>query len=170
MYWDDPRELLPLHLAALSYARDMIGVQETGLTNSGPWVDIFLQAAELNPGNPWCAAFVNWCVEQGAEITGIESPLEDVPFQGYVPSYVDTAEENGWIIPFENVSLGDLFCVYHTSKRRYAHIGFVNGVDHDRGIIHTIEGNSNSTGSRDGFEVAENTRVISDRLLFLRYA
>ena len=169
MCWDNPRELLPLHLAAISYARDMIGVREIG-HNTGPEVDMFLYAAKLYPGDPWCAAFINWGVEQGAAVTGIESPLEDVPLQGYVQSYVDYGEANGWVIPAHLAGLGDLFCVYHHSKARYAHIGFVYGIDYEEGTFTTIEGNSNTTGSREGIEVVELTRKITDGILFLRYA
>jgi hypothetical protein len=51
-------------LAALVVARREIGKGEAGRDNDGPDVQRFARLSR-SPGN-WCAAFVSWCLEEGA--------------------------------------------------------------------------------------------------------
>lgn len=54
--WPDlPRTERLVQLAA--YHCDVLHVREE---NRGPWVDRYLAAAGVEPGNPWCAAFVTF--------------------------------------------------------------------------------------------------------------
>ena len=39
-------------------------MHEIGSSNTGPQVDRYLAAAGVAPGNPWCASFVTWSLEQ----------------------------------------------------------------------------------------------------------
>ena len=50
--------------AALRVAQTQRGVREVGGANTGPQVDEYLEAAGVSPGNPWCAAFMTWSLEQ----------------------------------------------------------------------------------------------------------
>lgn len=163
------RAWLPLHLAALSYAHDEVGVREEG-NNRGKRVEEYQKEAGIPPGSPWCAAFVNWCARQAADLKGVYSPLEDVPLQGYVQSYVDHGKKSGWVIPPEEVGLGDLFCLWNTSLGRYAHIGFVDGMRLAENKYLTVEGNTNRDGSREGIKVAKRVRNMGSRVLFLRWS
>ena len=52
-----------LGTAALKVAQTQLGVQEAG-TNTGKEVDEYLAAADVGPGNPWCASFVTWALEK----------------------------------------------------------------------------------------------------------
>jgi hypothetical protein len=52
--------------------------------------------------------------------------------------------------------VGSVFFVYFPSLSRVAHTGVVWKVDGDR--VHTIEGNSNDVGAREGYEVCLRTR------------
>jgi len=47
-------------------AHSQIGVQELG-NNAGPEVAAYLEAVGLGIGNPYCAAFVSWTLEQQEE-------------------------------------------------------------------------------------------------------
>ena len=49
--------------AALKVAQTQLGVHESGV-NTGAEVDKYLAAAKVGPGNPWCASFVTWSLEQ----------------------------------------------------------------------------------------------------------
>ena len=49
--------------AALKVAQTQLGVHEQGV-NTGAEVDKYLAAAKVGPGNPWCASFVTWSLEQ----------------------------------------------------------------------------------------------------------
>lgn len=168
------RELLPLHLSALSYAKDKLGVTESYVngrwTNWGPEVQAFLFAANIKVPAPWCAGFVNWCAEEAAYDKQTTSTLEDVPLQAYVQSYADWAEiQDRFITKFE-AGPGDLFILYYTSLGRYGHIGFVIEVNEEEGWFTTVEGNTNDEASREGFKVATRRRAITDRVKFIRWA
>jgi len=169
----ETRAALPLHLAALSYASDMIGVTEDKVDgqfgNWGPKVKEFLKAANVYQPAPWCAAFVNWCAEQGAYDHQVTSPLEEVPNQAYVPSYMDWATETGKFITPHEAGPGDLFALYFESLKRYAHIGFVLEVNPEEGWLDTIEGNSNEEGSREGYQVVSRRRRLVPTTAFIRW-
>ena len=49
--------------AALKVAQTQLGVHESGV-NTGAEVDKYLAAAKVGPGNPWCASFITWSLEQ----------------------------------------------------------------------------------------------------------
>lgn len=158
------RSSLPLGRCVIEYARDFIGLQEHG-NNAGPGVEWFQKLGTIRAGLPWCAAFVNGIAEIACAVKDRVSPLEAVPLQGYVQSYFEYGTQQGWLV--DEPDLGDLFLVWHPNKNRYAHIGFVQDTITHK--IQTIEGNSNSDGSREGREVAENWRPVTDRLRFLRW-
>jgi putative modified peptide len=52
-----------LGAAALKEAQSQLGVHEQGV-NTGKEVDEYLKAADVGPGNPWCASFVTWSLQQ----------------------------------------------------------------------------------------------------------
>lgn len=157
----------------LEIARSYLGTSEQGGNNRGEQVEEFLRAAKCRPGDPWCAAFVNWCAEKGAQAHNVISPLESVPLQGYVQSYFAWAREHGYVVTVEQALPGDLFCLYYGNLGRYGHIGFVESVDTKRGVFKTVEGNSNSAGTRESFGgrdgVVSNTRKLTGNVVFLRW-
>jgi hypothetical protein len=53
----------PLGSSALEVAAGELGVKEAG-ANTGVEVNKYLEAAGVAPGNPWCAAFVTWALEE----------------------------------------------------------------------------------------------------------
>jgi hypothetical protein len=165
-----PRSQLPLHLAALSYAHDFVGVTEVG-DNRGPAVEFFQRAAGIPPGSAWCAAVVNACAELGAAIRNQEaSPLEKVPLQGYVPSYWQYGVLHGWDVEWPDVAAGDLFLLWNNSLGRYAHMGFVDAVRPLVNRYTTVEGNTNLAGGREGLVMARRERRAGSRSRFLRWA
>ena len=175
----DTRKLLPLQMAALAYAQDELakGVEETS-PNDSPAIRAYLAEAGIEVPAPWCAAFVNWCARKAADAHGVHSPLEDVPLEALVQSYVDYGQRHGWIIDDEQadaVKPGDLFCLWYPhlngGRGRYGHIGFVREVPalHDGERFGTIEGNSNTDGSREGTKVVAKQRPVTGRTLFLRW-
>lgn len=180
----DPRAQLPLQSVALLTARDFLGVQEVS-ENEGPEIDLFQEAAQIADNAPWCAAFVNYCAEFAAELKGVESPLETVPLQGYVQSYVEWARDRGRIVQDEDgelVGVGDLFCLYYPwlndGQGRYGHVGFVDdpNVDGGRRVFSTVEGNTSpavaegSAAEREGEGVYAKERGYNGRVIFIRWA
>ena len=147
-----------------------VGVHEEGKANWGPKVKEYLAAAEIDVPAAWCAAFCNWSAEHAAKSLGVKSPLEQVPLQGYVQSYVDYGKKHGWEVPVREAKRGDLLCIWHQSLNRYGHIALVTGWTKDKKLITTVEGNSNTDGSREGREVVEHERTPTSKLVILRWA
>lgn len=160
------RSALPLRMIVVLEGEDYIEhAKETEGENRGPAVEWFLEAAGIDTPEAWCAAFVNRIAEIACSKKNIRSPLERVPLQGYVQSYVDYGKSRDWVV--EEPGFGDLFAIYHAGKRRYAHIGIVADAFAPGGRFRTVEGNSNDEGSREGYEVCANQRPYSDGVLFL---
>lgn len=159
-----------LHLAtlALAEAKDFLGLHEKGGPNRGPAVEFFQKLGEIEPGQAWCAAFVNACVEIASGKKNLRSTLERIPLQGYVQSYVEHAEDRGWMREPEEVEPGDLFALYFPNRGRFAHIGFVYDVPRD-GQFSTIEGNTDDEASREGIKVASRVRDVSEGTVFFRW-
>ncbi len=53
--WDS-LAFIERRLLVMAYLADILRVREEGGNNRGPWVKIFLEAAGLGQGFPWCAA------------------------------------------------------------------------------------------------------------------
>ena len=136
-------------------------VVEEGGPNRGAKVESYQRAAGLHPGDPWCAAFVAWNVAtakgvakppswtSGSAITTWQrgsrglaagdkaTPLEAEARLKVAPGWVwvrattakdaDAARKGGWV---------------------KGHCGIVVAVDEEG--FHTVEGNTNKAGSREG--------------------
>ena len=116
----------------LVQARKMIGVKEWGV-NTGPEVDIILSSVDLEPGNPWCAAF-NYYVFRQAGYGKI------APKTGWSPSWL----VGGKRVPYSPPA--SVFGVYFESLGRVAHTGIIEKTEN--GFATTIEGNTNAGGGR----------------------
>jgi hypothetical protein len=138
--------------AMLRHAGEQIGVSEDPPgSNRGEKVQEFLSAVRVPPGNPWCAAFVYWCVEHAAEELGVANRL---PRTGGVLEMWRRAKRDGLpCVPASQasvqpslVSAGMVFIIDHGHGK--GHAGFVEGQEDGRLV--TVEGNSSDGGSREG--------------------
>lgn len=141
----------------LKRAWESLGVKETS-PNDSIWIRIYLAFVNILRPAPWCSAFCMYKLHQGAKDLGIKSKY---PKSGYVQSVYNWAEKNGYLLALPMA--GSVFFVWHPELNRYAHIGFVKSVSKDGKRFVTIEGNSNTTGGREGTEVASNTRVYNSK-------
>jgi hypothetical protein len=162
---------ISLSLLALEIAISQIGQSEQPKgSNSGPMVDQYLKAVGLNPGYPWCQAFVNWCFEKAAEQMGKAEP---VPNTGGVLKCWDMMSLNHRILQREAVSRPQLVKPGMQFVMNYGHgQGHTGIVERIEGLVlHTIEGNTNEAGSREGCVVARKERRMDDKLMlgFIRY-
>jgi hypothetical protein len=145
-----------LKARALVIAQTQIGVRETS-RNSGPEVDEYLRAVGLDPGNAWCAAFVLWAYAKAARELKIgQFPL---PRTGKVVRLWQKASARyGRKYP----SPGDIFC--HATDLTVidspGHCGIVIRT-HADGSFTAVEGNTSSTGSREGDCVWQNRRTLA---------
>lgn len=144
-----------LAAAALRIALTQVGVAEIPKgSNSGPQVDTYLRSVGLKPGNPWCMAFVFWCVDAAAKQLEISNPL--IKTGGVLRQYNETTLRK---LPGRSTAIkpGDIFIMKFSKGT--GHTGFVTSVI--GGLVHTIEGNTNDDGSREGYEVCQRERPLS---------
>ena len=115
-------------------------------------------------GWPWCAAFVDWCIEQylkEAPNTALKRPQTASAY-----GLLDWGRSNGCRVFTPNDKLlqaepGDI--VVYT----FSHCGIVSKSP-DGGFFRAIEGNTNADGGRDGYEVAERLRGSGFVMSFIR--
>lgn len=139
--------------AFLDECRSHLGFEE------GPDNDTPFGTARGAPRQPWCAAFMSFCLNK----TG--------PGHGkivWVPNIVAKYRDEGRLHTTPQV--GDLFCLWFPSKNRYAHTGAVESLDGD--FFWSVEGNSNAAGERTGGKVVrlhrkwKGTRTVFARPAF----
>ena len=131
---------------ALNIAGNQVGVREATNKNDGPAVEKYLASVGLGKGYAWCMAFVYWCYKEAAKELGLKNPL----FQtGGVAAQWNTPNGTRIKVPVP----GCQFFIIHEDGT--GHTGLVSGV-FPNGVLHTIEGNTNNNGSREGIGVFRN--------------
>jgi hypothetical protein len=141
-------------------AYSTIGVTEVG-HNAGQEVERYLSVVEFGPGAAWCGAHYAYNLSQCMEISDMESYMP-MRSWAYTPNYYNNAKS---VITYTNHGIkqlsnqaypkkGDAMLLYNSKLGRVAHIGTID-VWHAYGdYVITIEGNTNSAGSREGDQVA----------------
>jgi hypothetical protein len=144
-------------------AKAEVGVREIANTNCGERVDQYKAATWLNPkkGWAWCAAFVCWVVREAMTSAGVKQ----------TKTFKRPRTAGAW--DFENWSLeqdkttntkkphdGDILpgdIVMFT----FSHIGIAVSAPDDDGNVTTVEGNTDTAGSREGGGVYLKSRHLS---------
>ena len=160
-----------LALIATATAEANKGVREVG-KNAGPDVEKYLHSLGMSKGSPWCAAFVSWCV-----MTSKGLPKPPKWCSGSAVSLYQVAGNSKTCVKVTpadadyqaKVKPGMIWSRAQDSAAAAAarkgawcqgHTGIVVAVD---GIgWHTIEGNTNAAGSREGDGVYRKTHKWSD--------
>lgn len=122
-----------------AWLADEVKVREQG-DNRGEYVDMFLKSADVAPGNPWCAAAVNWC----CETLDLWTPPSG---KALVKKWINEAIYRGRL--WENPARGRLCAKDYGGGK--GHIGVV--IRSGLGLVYSIEGNTSpgDEGSqRDG--------------------
>jgi hypothetical protein len=160
-------------LLAVAAAEADAKIREVGGANKGSRVEEYQRAVSLRPGDPWCAAFVAWCMMQsrgwlappawcsGSAITTWQKGSRKAgPAASCTPLFNDYRGRigAGWIWVRAKDEAGA------TEARRgnwvQGHCGIVVAVDSIG--FHTVEGNTNAAGSRDGDGVYRKLHKWSD--------
>jgi hypothetical protein len=131
---------------------DQIGVREATGHNDGQQVEIYLASVKTAKGAPWCAAYVNWSLQQ-CKHNRANSAWSPSWFPKSKIIYDQGAEKQRPIA-------GDVFGLYYPTKKRIAHVGFIYQWT-DKNRVTTIEGNTNEAGSREGDGVYKKYRLKS---------
>jgi CHAP domain/Putative peptidoglycan binding domain len=151
-----PNEFLS---GAVNVALSQVGTMEVPPgSNSGQQVNAYLASVGLPPGLFWCAAFVYWCFKTTAANSGRKNPLVKTGgcldhwnrTKGKRVAGKDAVNKPSLLNP------GNIFIIDH--GRGAGHTGIIEAVE--GGFIHTIEGNSNPSGSANGIGVFQLQRKI----------
>jgi hypothetical protein len=120
-------------------AQKWLGVVEKGGANKGPEVEMFQKALDGKAaGEPWCAAFMMYCIEQVEKATGVKSRLfkseHVLTLWNKSPADLRAAKPQvGSLVIWQN---------YRDGRPTISgHVGIV--VEHPKpNVIFTIEGNT----------------------------
>lgn len=145
---------------ALNIAISQVGVMEDPPgSNRGKKVEEYLASVGLGRGQFWCAAFLYWCFQKASEKLDRKNPVlktghcmthwRDSPAKK-IPA-ADALNKPSLLKP------GHIFII--NTGGAHGHTGMIESVE--GGFIHTIEGNSDPAGGRNGIGVFRNTRKIS---------
>jgi len=139
-----------------------VGTKEDGTSNRGKRVDDYQKATWLSPKDwgAWCAAFMCWCIREAMKAEGI---AETTGFQR--PQTAGAWDFERWSLAQDSttqtrkpagtdIQRGDLVVF------KFSHIGMATSAPDSQGYFTTVEGNSNSKGSRTGGMVCEGNRSI----------
>lgn len=110
-------------------------------------VPMYLHSVGIDFPASWCMAFVYWCVTKAMPV----NPL--IHTGGVLRQWNEINPKYKYTLP----KAGDIFIMDH--GHGLGHTGFVESVEGT--FIHTIEGNTNDTGSREGYEVCRRMRSIN---------
>lgn len=155
-------------------AKEVLSVREDG-ANSGTFVERYLSAVGLGPGNPWCMAFIVLRLVKAAHSLALTIPNE-MPRTGSTVIFSNFGKKKSWWIKRADLELGraiiqegDIIFYFFAAKGRIAHTGIVVEADsnHD---FKTVEGNTSSglkdVVDRDGQGVYMKQRSISSLGIF----
>lgn len=146
----------------------MLDIREATGHNDGPEVGYILSTVNMGEGVSWCGAFVYAAYTHA----GVELPP---PARSYAWAPTWTARNVIWRsndnrrtragdeqgqTARASVHPGDVFGLYFASKKRVAHVGIIRDWT-DGSYAITIEGNTNTAGSREGDGVYNKRRLKS---------
>ena len=116
------------------------GAGEVGGNNCGPWVKKYLDPANIEEGNSWCASFVSWCVFHSSGEDKTKMPFRYTP--GARELFKQFQDKN-WTKKIDSGYLplpGDLVFWWRVKSDGWqGHVGFVH--QYKDGMLYTIEGN-----------------------------
>lgn len=145
---------------ALDIAVKEIGNQEIPLgSNWGEHVQKYLASVGIDFPAAWCMAFCYWCYQEAAKKLAL--PHLSLFRSGGV---LNTWNHTPVNFRTNNPEPGDIFIQDH--GKGLGHSGIVESVDGE--YVHTIEGNTNINGSREGVRVERKKRVIAKMKGFIK--
>ena len=133
----------------IAEAKKYLNVREEGYNRSKD-IDKWNTLTGVELGSPYCASFVSWV----NHAVGVHAPIS-----AWAP---DQVRRNN--VPFSSLKAGDVFGIYFQSKKRVAHVGFVDRVKGN--FLMTVEANTSpdavagSNADRDGQGVYARRRPV----------
>lgn len=159
-------------------AEALLDVREATGHNDGPQVAWILSHVELAEGFSWCGAFVYTAMAEA----GVTLPA---PARAYAWAPTWTAKHVIWRASEkrrtgegqtygdttqDEPGPGDVFGLWFPSKQRVAHVGLITDWQPGNKYTLTIEGNTNTAGSREGDGVYSKRRLKAQLYRVSRWA
>jgi len=138
-----------------------VGVEENP-SNWGPEVKKYLNAAGVNTPAPWCAALLTWALlEAGADRKKLPENAASTFY------WYQWAKENKFLATRWSGAKRGVFGIWNGRDGR----GHIFAVTKIIGPfkVETIEGNTNSAGSREGRFVMRRSRTWATLMAYLRF-
>lgn len=128
--------------------------REAPSDNKGPWVRMYCNRMETL----WCAGFVSFLIREVSTLGNLKMPLS---YTLSCDALVADAKARKLFVPEGGLRTappaGSIFVLRNTkNKNDWIHTGIVIGGDAQH--LECVEGNTNSGGSREGFEVCRRFR------------
>jgi hypothetical protein len=146
----------------VAYARQHLAQhpQEAGGENMGPWVRLYMDG-DQGADQLWCSGFATYVQQQAATTLGVRVPVaRSISCDEMAHGAKRAACFVAGCPDFRAITPGSFFLVRKTADD-WQHIGIVTRAEPD--AFHTIEGNTNDDGSREGFEVCERVRAYDGK-------
>jgi hypothetical protein len=141
----------------VAYARQHLKQhpREVGGANRGPWVRFYMDGNE-GDDQLWCAGFVTLIQKQVSLTLGQPVPIaRSVSCDVLAARAKEVRCFEAGCPDFKRITPGSLFLVQKTTTD-WQHVGIVTSAEKE--AFHTIEGNTNDEGSREGFEACARVR------------
>lgn len=132
---------------------------------TGDPVPMYLKSVGITFPASWCMAFVYWCAEQAVKALVALGTAKWIPgLQSYNPLYKTGGVLNQWAHVSKEYKVpegkdpqpGDIGIMDH--GHGLGHTFIVETYDKAKNEVHTVEGNTNDEGVREGFEVCRRVR------------
>ena len=162
--------------------------REVGGPNMGPWVRAYMRGKE-GPAWPWCLGAVRAIVEAAAAVSSVDVSWIPETYScdvlataagtrlypgAEVARYLtdeDRRQAERVGLKYHRLPVAGIFLV-RAAPNDWTHAGVV--IDAEWGgsswLFHTIEGNSNTEGSRDGYEMVRRIRRAKSSLDYIPLA
>lgn len=160
----------PINPAGMSLARMVVAFAsqhaaqypiEIGGENRGPWVRLYMEGHDGTDW-PWCCGFATYIVKVASAALKIPAPF---PLILGCDLLAETAVKGGRFLKDPDPGVlqpGYLFLVRRADNPNfYQHVGIIASID--GATFQSIEGNSNNSGSSNGYEVTKVTRQIAGK-------
>lgn len=146
---------------ALEIAVSQLGKEEKPRgSNWGDDVKKYLSSVGITFPASWCMALMYWSFNEAAKTMGVQNPMYKTG--GVLKQWQQRKTKYGKNSPLP----GDIFIMDY--GKGLGHTGIVEMVEN--GYVHTIEGNTNDEGSREGYEVCRRQRKMSSIVGYLRFS
>jgi hypothetical protein len=134
---------------------------EIGGANAGPWVRLYMKGGD-GVNFLWCAGFVSYIVAAAAKAEGVPSPITSTFSCDLLGAEAKQKGKFTKKMSPSNAPPGSVFLVPSAAHPNdWIHTGIITGSTPGKDVFQTIEGNTNSGGSHNGFEACARIRACA---------